>query len=77
VREFVVYSRHGCHLCDEMLGRLRQLCGADDQLIVRDVDSRAEWADAYGIYVPVLMLDGREICRYELDKQAVAALFDA
>jgi hypothetical protein len=60
-----------------MLEQLRQLCRGDDQLTIRDVDTRADWADSYGIYVPVLMLDGREICRYELDKQAVANLFDA
>ena len=75
MREFVVYSRRGCHLCDEMLEQLESLCRDDDQLTVLDVDARPEWAEAYGVFVPVLLLDGQEICRYELDKKAVAALF--
>ncbi len=40
-------------------------------LSVRDVDARNEWAEAYGMKVPVLKLGEREICHFFLDHEAV------
>ena len=74
MREFVVYSRRGCHLCEEMLEQLEPLCRGSAALLVRDVDTSPEWTDAYGLHVPVLMVDGEEICRYQLDRSAVLQL---
>jgi len=74
VRNFVVYSRRGCHLCEEMLEQLEPLCRGRAALRVEDVDTEPEWADAYGLHVPVLVVDGLEICRYQLDKAAVSQL---
>jgi len=74
VRNFVVYSRRGCHLCEEMLEQLEPLCRGRAALIVEDVDTKPEWVDAYGLCVPVLVADGEEVCRYQLDKAAVAEL---
>lgn len=74
MRNFVVYSRRGCHLCEEMLEQLEPLCRGRVALIVEDVDTKPEWADAYGLHVPVLVVDGEEVCRYQLDKAAVAEI---
>ena len=74
MREFVVYSRRGCHLCEEMLEQLEPLCRGRATLMVRDVDTSPEWTDTYGLYVPVLVVDGEEICRYQLDKSVVSQL---
>ncbi len=75
MREVIVYSRQGCHLCELMLEQVGSLCRGKAEIVVRDVDTRVEWADAYGIEVPVLLLDGAEVCRYEFDRTAfVAAL---
>ena len=72
--EFVVYSRRGCHLCEEMLEQLEPLCRGRATLLVKDVDAKPDWADAYGLYVPVLVVDGTEVCRYQLDRPAVLQL---
>ena len=72
--EFVVYSRRGCHLCEDMLEALEPLCRGRASVIVRDVDSREDWAQAYGLHVPVLVADGKEISRYQMDRKAVIAL---
>lgn len=69
MREIIVYSRQGCHLCEEMLQQVEPLCRGKANIVVRDVDTRSDWLDAYGIEVPVLLLDGREVCRYEFDRQ--------
>lgn len=69
--EFVVYSRRGCHLCEAMLEQLEPLCRGKAKVSVRDVDTQREWAEAYGMHVPVLFLDNNELCRYQLDSQRV------
>ena len=74
VREFLVYSRRGCHLCEELLEELEPLCRGRATISVRDVDTRDEWVEAYGEAVPVLVTEEREICRYHLDREAVLGL---
>ena len=74
--ELVVYSRRGCHLCDDLLLELEPLCAGKANIVVRDVDTSDQWAAAYGAAVPVLMANGREICRYHLDREAIAGLLD-
>lgn len=74
--EFVVYGRRGCHLCDEMLERLEPLCRGRASILVRDIDTRQEWRDAYDIYIPVLEVDGKEICHYQLDLPKVLELLE-
>ena len=69
--EFVVYSRQGCHLCEQLLEELEPLCRGRATILVQDIDSRAEWAEAYGTLVPVLSYDGEEICHHFLDRKRV------
>ena len=73
----MIYSRRGCHLCDVMLAAAEPLCRGRAELIVRDVDTREDWREAYGFDVPVLLVDGVEVCRHRLDEAAfIAALAD-
>lgn len=67
-----VYSRQGCHLCELLIEELLPFRGAA-RLEVRDVDSRPEWREIYGDRVPVVEIDGRYVCQYRLDREAVAA----
>ena len=62
-----------CHLCDEMRAALLPLAsGAGVAVSEIDVDSdpalEARWGDA----VPVLLAGARELCRYRIDRPAVA-----
>jgi hypothetical protein len=74
VRELVVYSRRGCHLCDDLLAELEPLCRDRARIVVRDVDTDAAWASAFGDAVPVVFSGEKEICRYHLDRSAVHGL---
>lgn len=59
-REVVLYTRQGCHLCDdayEVLARVRRR--HPFALRVVDVDGDAELARQYGECVPVVTIDGR------------------
>lgn len=73
----VVYSRPGCHLCEELIEALEPLVRGRAAIEVRDVDARAEWASAYGTKIPVVELDGRVLCVHRLDAARVNAALEA
>ncbi|HKA38867.1 MAG TPA: glutaredoxin family protein [Burkholderiales bacterium] len=67
-----VYSRHDCHLCEEMIAGLQELQARFHfQLQVVDVDANPELERRYGASVPVLAHGERELCRHFLDHAAV------
>jgi thioredoxin-like negative regulator of GroEL len=58
--ELVLYTRAGCHLCEEMLGEIgRARLPGRVALREVDVDSDPELAERYGRSIPVLELAGR------------------
>ncbi len=64
----ILYSRDGCHLCEDFEQELRRL--QDDwgfEIEVRDVDTDPAWARAFGDKVPLLLGQDTEISRYFLD----------
>jgi len=69
--EITVYSRRGCHLCEDLLEALEPLVRGRAQIRVEDVDTRADWAELYGELVPVVYYAGAEVCRYHLNRDAV------
>jgi len=71
-KALVLYSRPGCHLCDVMLGELQPLV-QEYGLKVRVVDISADPALSrrYALQIPVLVLDGEQVCQYRLDAGAL------
>lgn len=53
----ILYSRQGCHLCDDALAILRRN-GLTPRLV--DIDADPQLAARYGTSVPVVEIDGRE-----------------
>ena len=72
--EIIVYSRRGCHLCEDLLEELEPLTRGRATIRVLDVDAKPEWAELYGLLVPVVYYAGSEVCRYHLDRGKVLAL---
>ncbi len=68
-----VYSRRGCHLCDELIDELLELAHGRARIVVHDVDTRDEWRSVYGSSVPVVECRGKRLCRHVLDRDAVLA----
>lgn len=69
-----LYSRAYCHLCDDMLAALESLRGEHDfDVKVVDVAADSVLEARFDALVPVLEADGRELCHYHLDEQAVRA----
>lgn len=73
MHEVLIYSRRGCHLCEEMLAEVEPLCRGKAALQVRDVDADPEWQARYGLDIPVLLVDGAEICRHRLSRDVLLA----
>jgi len=77
-RRLELYTRAGCTLCDELLARARPIAaryGIDIERV--DVDTERELKRRYGLDVPVLVLDGREVCRHRLDADALERMLGA
>ena len=69
---FLLYSRPGCGLCEEMLQELAALPSAKGLPIdVVDVDSDPEARARYGHKIPVLMFAGELVCHGRLDPEEV------
>ncbi|CAN5470549.1 hypothetical protein BH23ACT9_BH23ACT9_01710 [soil metagenome] len=72
-----LYSRQGCHLCEEAERIIRDLLGAEGgaahDLDVIDIDTDPALRDRYTVRVPVVAVDGREIAQYQVDPASLAA----
>jgi hypothetical protein len=55
----VVYTREGCHLCEDALAVVERVCAAvGEAWSVVDVDASQALRERYGEYVPVVEVDG-------------------
>jgi glutaredoxin len=65
-----LYSRPGCHLCDDARGVLQQLQRrADFALDEVDITTDDELHRRYLERIPVVALEGEELCDYYVDKE--------
>ena len=70
--ELTLYSRTGCHLCEDMEAQLQPyLDEAGVSLRLVYIDNNSQLEQEYGSLVPVLKSGDEEICHYFLDKQAL------
>lgn len=57
----VVLTRHGCHLCDEVIAQVAAVCAeTGETYAVIDVDGDAELQRRYTDQVPVTFVDGAQ-----------------
>jgi glutaredoxin len=62
-----LYTRVGCHLCEEAERVLREQRAATPfRLELVDVDRDPELTRRYGVRVPVVAVDGVELFEYEV-----------
>ena len=70
-----LYTRRGCHLCDDakaMLVGLRSERPFD--LVETDVDTSYVLQQAYGLLVPVIVVDGRRVSELRSNEETRTAL---
>lgn len=65
-----VYSKPDCHLCVDALNDLRALhAELEFELRERDITHDEALHRAYFERIPVVTLDGEELCEYVVDEQ--------
>lgn len=69
MKELVLVTRRGCHLCDQALEALRSL-GHEPRL--EDVDADDELHRLYDWRVPVVLLDGRVVAEGRITADQLA-----
>jgi glutaredoxin len=69
--QVVLYTRAGCHLCDEVkatLTRLEQRGGLAFKWKEVDIDSDPDLHQKYNEEVPVVFIDGKKAFKYRMDE---------
>ena len=75
-----IYSRPGCHLCDEMKAVVRRaLAGAGraDAITEIDISGDPQLEARYGLEIPVLLMDGTKVAKYRVTEGDVRRMLDA
>lgn len=70
----VLFTRRGCHLCEQVEDLLGCLC---PQAVIVDVDACPEDAARYGLRVPVLNVDGADVLDGKIDESSLVEVFRA
>ena len=66
----VLYSRRGCHLCEQAED---MLAAHAPEIAVIDVDASADLAREFGTRVPVVEVDGRVLIEGRFDEPELLA----
>ena len=69
--QVVLYTREGCHLCEESLALLKRH-GLNPRLI--DIDAEPALRERYNECVPVVEIDGKERFRGRVNEVLLARL---
>ena len=77
-----IYSKPGCHLCDEMKAVVDRVITkhADHAEITVDqidISTDRELLDRYGLEIPVLMIDGKRVAKYRVSEQELLRIVEA
>lgn len=54
--KLILYSKLGCHLCENLQAKLTQITELNFELEIRDITTREDWFNAYQYEIPVLSL---------------------
>ena len=65
-----LYSRPGCHLCDEMKAVVQRVAGANPIAIeIVDISTDPQLEARYGLEIPVLLVDGKKAAKYRVTEE--------
>ena len=75
-----IYSRPGCHLCDDMKAVVKRVVPEiDDGAAITEVDISTDPAleALYGLEIPVLLIDGKKAAKYRVTEDALKECWPA
>lgn len=77
---FTIYSRPGCHLCDEMKAVVERVAGSTTPaatIDVIDISSDPDLESRYGLEIPVLLVNGKKAAKYRVSEGELARILGA
>jgi len=80
MRALTIYSRPGCHLCDDMKAIVHRVAKASAEPMTIDeidISTDAELESRYGLEIPVLLLDGRKVAKYRITEVELTRVLSA
>ena len=72
-----LYSRPGCHLCDEMKAAVERVArAADAPITIEEIDISTDpgLEARYGLEIPVLLIDGRKAAKFRVTEGELTRL---
>ena len=75
-----LYSRPGCHLCDEMkavIARVTRELPVDIALQEIDISTDADLESRYGVEIPVLLIEGKKVAKYRVTERELTQMLTA
>ena len=73
-----LYSRPGCHLCEEMKATLDRVARSIPlTLSVVDISADAALEERYGLEIPVLLVDGKKAAKYRISEEELTRILIA
>jgi glutaredoxin len=73
-----LYSRPGCHLCDEMKAVVDRVAASRPVTMeVIDISADPVLEDRHGLEIPVLFVDDRKVAKYRISEEALVRVLDA
>ncbi|AZB44976.1 glutaredoxin family protein [Bacillus sp. FJAT-42376] len=64
-----VYSREGCHLCEEAVNIIAELCEEmDGSYTIVDIQKDDGLTEKYGLMIPVIEMDGKTLVYGQVKK---------
>ena len=74
MKSITVYSRRGCHLCEDLIEELLPIIEGKLELEVRDVGMNTAWRDRWATDIPVVEYEGEVVCMHFLDRDAITGI---
>jgi hypothetical protein len=64
-----IYSRPGCHLCDEMKAVVLHVASSIPLTVEEiDISTSPELEQLYGVEIPVLFVAGKKVAKYRISE---------
>jgi glutaredoxin len=80
VISLTIYSRPGCHLCDDMKALVARVAHTSAlPITVEEIDISTDPAleARYGLEIPVLLADGRRVAKYRVTEAELTRMLTA
>lgn len=74
------FTKQDCPLCDAawfVINRLRRRCRFDLERIDITDPGNTRWFALYANHIPVVHLNGREVCRHRVNERTLRKLLEA